>query len=627
MSRRRIRVLVMASISLWVITAMLAISCETTQQLSPPPEKVKHLLTQYIDQLNSQNAQLVRLVEQNADTKAIQKAFKQARLAYKKVEPLTEMYFPATAKSLNGPALDEVETDDPNQVVIPPEGYQVVEELLFPEFTLGNRDVLLKELNIVQSNIQRLHKIIQTTNFIDGNIFIAFRMELFRIITLGISGFDSPIALHSLPEAQSAMEGLQAIYTIYQPLLSQKQPELAKTYEHQLSLAIAYLKQHQSFNTFDRMQFITECINPLSSSLLDVQEALAIQPFEGLYAINPQAKTLFEQKAFNLDYYAPQYSREYLTSTVDLGKKLFFDPVLSGNGQRSCGTCHQPDKGYADGLVKSPTIDLQHTVSRNAPSIINAGLQRFNFYDSRVVYLEDQVKDVVSNKEEMHGSLQEAVVKMNSDEKYLPLFKEAFGDGFKGAIEEKQLKTALANFIRSTTSLDSRFDQYMRGDKTQLNPEEIQGFNLFMGKAKCGTCHFMPVFNGTVPPNFAHTESEVLGVPTTPDTVHATVDPDLGKYNLHHIDLHRHAFKTPTVRNVDLTAPYMHNGVYRTLEEVMDFYNRGGGKGIGIDLPNQTLPEDPLNLTPVEQQAIIAFMKALTSQAIHANELTQSVTQ
>jgi len=114
-----------------------------------------------------------------------------------------------------------------------------------------------------------------------------------------------------------------------------------------------------------------------------------------------------------------------------------------------------------------------------------------------------------------------------------------------------------------------------------------------MGKAKCGTCHFMPFFNSTVPPHFTHTESEVIGVPTRPDTANAVIDNDLGKYNLFPFDVFKYAFKTTTVRNAALTAPYMHNGVYSDLEQVMDFYNRGGGAGIGIALDNQTLPPRP----------------------------------
>jgi cytochrome c peroxidase len=174
-------------------------------------------------------------------------------------------------------------------------------------------------------------------------------------------------------------------------------------------------------------------------------------------------------------------------------------------------------------------------------------------------------------------------------------------------------------YVGSLHSFDSPFDRYLRGEGEEIDPAVKRGFNLFMGKAVCGTCHFAPVFNGTVPPRFVDTESEVLGVPMTADTPRAELDPDLGRIAngkpAEAAPFFRHSFKTPTVRNIALTAPYMHNGVYETLEEVMHFYNIGGGAGLGIELENQTLPFDHLGLNEQETQDIIAFMEALTDTA------------
>jgi cytochrome c peroxidase len=160
--------------------------------------------------------------------------------------------------------------------------------------------------------------------------------------------------------------------------------------------------------------------------------------------------------------------------------------------------------------------------------------------------------------------------------------------------------------------LDSRFDQYMRGDKRKMNAAEKNGFNLFAGKAKCATCHYIPLFNGLAPPVFTETESEVLGVPKTTDKNPAELDDDLGKYLFTRSVIHKYSFKTPTLRNIELTAPYMHNGVYRTLEEVIEFYDKGGGKGLHIAPVNQTLPFDKLALGKKEKADLIAFMKTLT---------------
>ncbi|MEO8763271.1 MAG: hypothetical protein ABI416_03250 [Ginsengibacter sp.] len=148
--------------------------------------------------------------------------------------------------------------------------------------------------------------------------------------------------------------------------------------------------------------------------------------------------------------------------------------------------------------------------------------------------------------------------------------------------------------------------------KTALREEEKKGFNIYMGKARCATCHFVPLFNGVAPPYFSEAESEVLGVPATTDTLQPKPDPDEGKYNLYPVSIFKFAFKTPTLRNIALTAPYMHNGIYKTLDEVVDFYNKGGGSGLGIAPTNQTLPSTRLQLSEKGKKELIAFLHSLT---------------
>ena len=137
-----------------------------------------------------------------------------------------------------------------------------------------------------------------------------------------------------------------------------------------------------------------------------------------------------------------------------------------------------------------------------------------------------------------------------------------------------------------------------------------------MGKAKCGTCHFLPLFSGAKPPRYYYIESEVIGVPATPNKKNAQLDKDLGRYAITGLSLHKFSFKTPTIRNAALTAPYMHNGVFNTLEEVIDFYDNGGGKGLGIAPANQTLPFDQLHLTEGEKRDLISFIKSLTDTTV-----------
>jgi len=171
--------------------------------------------------------------------------------------------------------------------------------------------------------------------------------------------------------------------------------------------------------------------------------------------------------------------------------------------------------------------------------------------------------------------------------------------------------------VLSLQSFNSPFDEYVRGEKSDISAEVREGFNLFMGKAACGTCHFAPTFAGLVPPSFIHSESEILGVLKNP---HAdSLDADMGR-NANGISnesawIYDRSFKTTTVRNVELTAPYFHNGAYSSLNEVLDFYNEGGGEGKGLTVSNQTLSPDPLDLTDDEMNAIIAFMKSLTDNS------------
>jgi len=163
--------------------------------------------------------------------------------------------------------------------------------------------------------------------------------------------------------------------------------------------------------------------------------------------------------------------------------------------------------------------------------------------------------------------------------------------------------------------MSSRFDRAVRGDSTALTTGERRGFNLFMGKALCGTCHFAPLFGGTTPPDLLEAEPEVIGVPAEAIARRARLDLDPGRSGFDGEPLHQHAFKTPTLRNVALTAPYMHNGVFRTLQEVVDFYDAGGGAGLGLTVPNLTLPADSLHLSRQEKRDLVAFLEALTDTA------------
>lgn len=373
-----------------------------------------------------------------------------------------------------------------------------------------------------------------------------------------------------------------------------------------------YLLTHTNFNAFNRAQFITDYANPLTTSIATLASKLNFHPALYNRLLNQSAKTLFDKDAFNMNAYAPDLSSFATPKRIALGKALFSETMLSGTGTRSCQSCHQPDKAFTDGMVKNTIIGSNKPLRRNTPTLINAALQPAQFYDLRADILENQADSVVGNPLEMHGSMQAAAKRLWQNQKYKQQFADAFPVKNRSGIDTLEVMNAIGSYVRSLTLLNSRFDEYMRGNKTAMNTDELSGFNLFMGKAKCATCHYMPLFNGSFPPQYVIVESEVIGVPKTANG--KTIDDDMGRYDILKTPAFKHAFKISTVRNAARTAPYMHNGVFKSLDEVVDFYNKGGGIGLGMKIDNQTLAPDKLNLSQKECNELVAFIKALDSK-------------
>ncbi len=258
-------------------------------------------------------------------------------------------------------------------------------------------------------------------------------------------------------------------------------------------------------------------------------------------------------------------------------------------------------------------MDEKGTVLRNSPSLINAAFQQEYFYDHRASSLEQQIDHVIFNPKEFGGDFANIITKLNQSKAYKTLFAQAFpAYPTEDPIQVKTIQNSIAAYVRSLVALNSPFDKYMRNESVQLAADAKKGYNLFMGKAMCGTCHFAPLFNGSVPPKYMDTESEVLGMLSGFDTIHPKLDTDEGRRLEINSPLMAKAFKTSSVRNVKLTAPYMHNGAFKTLEEVVHFYNHGGGAGLGLEVPNQTLPADKLKLTKQEISYLVTFMESLT---------------
>ena len=221
---------------------------------------------------------------------------------------------------------------------------------------------------------------------------------------------------------------------------------------------------------------------------------------------------------------------------------------------------------------------------------------------------------MITSAEEFNSSTSEILEKINKSKTYQNIFNKTFKNS-DSSVQFKYIQFALSAYVSSLQGLNSAFDKYVRGESKTISKSVKNGYNLFMGKAACGTCHYAPIFNGTVPPYFKESESEVLGVAKNPYAKKQTLDDDEGRGNSllkERVEFYKYSFKTPTVRNIEYTYPYMHNGAYKTLEDVMEFYNKGGGKGLKIDVPTQTLGDDKLNLSKSEISDVILFMKSLT---------------
>jgi len=599
----------------WGITIGFAALCMlnsfnfSLQNAEGHAEKIDHFYLQRLEQLKHGLENLRSLCEKREKISLVKKQFKDCRLTYKKAAILIDYFNIYDEILLNAQPINRVEEDHPD-VIIPPQGFQVIEQLIFSSKKIDSYDQVIAEINKTIPVLSKLETEPDHINkFNDAAVFDAMQSALIKMMTLQIAGFDSPVAFYSIPEAKAVSEGLEELFTIYKPDLEKKNPALCSAFAKTISELESYLNSNQDFNKFDRLTFITKYANPLYCNFVEARKELGFHS-NGLFPANRLAKTIFEENFFNIDFFSPGNGYGITEDRIELGKKLFNDPILSGTKKRSCASCHKPELAFTDGLRTAMSIDNSTSLSRNTPGLLNSALQTRQFFDSRVDILENQLDEVVHNVNEMKGSLKQTVSDLKNDAHYSGLFKKAYPQN-KEPIVEFNIANAIASYVRSLIALNSRFDRFMHGEAS-LTRNEKNGFNLFMGKAKCGSCHFMPLFNGLLPPQFSETESEVIGVPKTNTNLRSELDGDEGKFSFTRSPVDKFSFKTPTLRNIELTAPYMHNGVYKTLKEVLNFYNKGGGKGLKIAPANQTLPFEKLDLSSKEMNDIISFMKTLT---------------
>lgn len=293
----------------------------------------------------------------------------------------------------------------------------------------------------------------------------------------------------------------------------------------------------------------------------------------------------------------------YSPQEIDLGRYLFFDPVLSGDGTISCASCHNPRKGFSDG--KSTSIGTNnHKLKRSAPTLWNVAYLKRLFWDGRASSLEEQMQGPLFSEEEMNTTPKKLLETINSMETYQQMFAEAFPEKEEsGPIQLAEIYTAISAFQASLISLNSKYDRYAHGYHRALSEKEIEGMNVFRSfVARCAECH--------TPPLFTNQQFAVIGTPEPED-----LPLDAGAEIPFKDKTLRGAFKVPSLRNIEKTAPYMHSGNFKTLRETVAFYTKGRGHAVpeNEDLILHWHIWDP-QLSDYELDRLVDFLKTLTDE-------------
>ena len=304
-----------------------------------------------------------------------------------------------------------------------------------------------------------------------------------------------------------------------------------------------------------------------------------------------------------LDLYIPVPEGNPLSpETVALGRTLFFDPILSRDLRLACAGCHDPERAFTDGRALSVGV-IGRVGTRSVPTLVNRAYGRSFFWDGRTSSLEDQVLLPIQDPMEMDMTLDDVVERLRRD----PVYSERFQQRFGRIPTHVDLANALASYLRTILSGDAPIDRYMNGVRDALSTQARDGLRVFRERGNCTACHLGPTFTD----ERFHNPGVAWKYPPPPPRA-ASADEagklvDLGRFAVTGDDEDRGAFKTPTLRDVERTAPYMHDGSLATLADVIDFYDRGGNAN-----PYRDPGIRPLDLSAEEKQALQTFLRSLS---------------
>lgn len=571
------------------------LSCKKKQENNEAVTNLNEVFTSLNNDYLKEAANYLDSLNQALTVEKKRGFFKKSRKIFKTNESMLSFWDKENYKTINSPNLLRIYEEDPTDIKIKkPIGYQVIEENLF------SNEIDTSALNsVVTVTKNKLLLVANNTKLTvkAHHLIWILRDEIIRVATTGLSNFDSPVLGQSLVESSYAYDGIIEIIETSKGYFTNQ--TLMNSFIDEIKAAQKALDS--DFDTFNRFNFIKNHTHKQLKMLVEIQNDWKVEfPFK--MALSNDLTTLFSNDIFNLTHFS-DYRNDtiHLSTKIKLGQELFNDTRLSIKNDMSCATCHIKALAFTDGKAT-----FSKHQKRNTPTLTYAGLQKAFFHDNRAGSLEGQIIGVVTNHDEFNTDLEHIVNVVKEDKAY----SQAFDSLYKRGATDMNIRHAMASYVRTLNRFNSKFDNNINGKENTLTALEKEGFNIFMGKGACATCHFPPLFNGTVPPHFSESELEIIGVPDTKEN--KTLDNDLGRYYLFNVEERKGSFKTPTIRNIELTAPYMHNGVYETLEDVIDFYNQGGGAGLGFDVPHQTLPFDNLDLSEHEVEVVIAFMKTLT---------------
>ena len=560
-------------------------------------------------------------LEIETEREKIKKRIHESRLKLKSLDFWLRYLEPIAYRRINGPLPVEWETEVFEK--FEPPYYRGGGGLILAELSLeedpANKNALLTLIDSSLNGIKTFEADSITTQLDSfDHFFLANRLYVLNLAALYTTGFECPDTSNIIPELRSMMKEISKVYSNFNVEFPSTQ--LSTDYITLYNKAVEFVRQQPSeFSLFDHFTFIRDFVNPLfgmNQQFINTYNVRSINFND--YSLENSVNSIFDKRLYNSQNTKGIFSfvedEKVLAEIKRIGKLLFYDPILSGNNKRSCASCHKPTEFFTDTTqATSPHFDHQQNLARNTPTLVNSIFNHLIMQDGKHISLQGQARDVITNPDEMNGVEKDLVKKVMSCKEY----KDAFKKFLKYTPEEKEVSlshigSALTFYYADFSNYYAPFDDAIH-HKTSLTPEEKHGFNLFMSKAQCGTCHFVPQFNGIKPP-YISSEFEVLGVPA--DTGFTNLSPDRGRYSVHPASEMMNAFRTGTVRNAPFTKPYMHNGVFNTLEEVIDFYDMGGGVGKKLSVPNQTLASDSLKLTVEEKANLIAFIHSLNENVI-----------